>query len=114
MVAVAVVVAAAAAVVAVADAAVVEAKIDPMTMMKPVAKINEASKKNAAAKTNTRFGLGFRNELALFIDRAEDIAFVEILAEDYQKPTDIPQALKNLSARGIEICLLYTSPSPRD
>lgn len=105
------VVAAAAAVVAVADAAVVEAKIDPMTMMKPVAKINEASKKNAAAKTNTRFGLGFRNELALFIDRAEDIAFVEILAEDYQKPTDIPQALKNLSARGIEIIPHCTSLS---
>lgn len=65
----------------------------------------------AVAKVNTCFGLGFRNELALFIDRAEDIAFVEILAEDYQKPSDIPQALKNLSARGVEIIPHCTSLS---
>lgn len=58
-----------------------------------------------------KLGLGFRNELALFIDRAEDITFVEILAEDYLKPSDIPQALKNLSARGVEIIPHCTSLS---
>lgn len=66
----------------------------------------------APSKINKpRLGVGFRNELALFIDRAEDISFVEILAEDYQKPSDIPQALKNLSARGVEIIPHCTSLS---
>ena len=34
-------------------------------------------------KSMTAIGLGYRPELALYIERREDLGFVEILAEDY-------------------------------
>ena len=69
----------------------------------------------------TLLGLGFRAELALFIERHQGISFVEILAEDFPSPGQIPEALKVLHRRGIEIIPHSTSlslgsttvPSPR-
>ena len=59
----------------------------------------------------TLLGLGFRAELAWFIERHQDISFVEILAEDFPSPGQIPDALKRLHRRGIEIIPHSTSLS---
>ncbi|HMY55946.1 MAG TPA: DUF692 family protein, partial [Candidatus Obscuribacter sp.] len=59
----------------------------------------------------TFLGLGFRAELAWFIERHQGISFVEILAEDFPSPGQIPDALKRLHRRGIEIIPHSTSLS---
>lgn len=48
-------------------------------------------------------GIGYRPELALFIERHPGIKFVEILAEDFPHPSKITPALKMLAARGVQI-----------
>jgi uncharacterized protein (UPF0276 family) len=53
----------------------------------------------------TALGVGYRPELALAIDRRADLAFVEILAEDYRHPRDIPQALQVLHKRGVVVLI---------
>jgi uncharacterized protein (UPF0276 family) len=55
-----------------------------------------------------KLGVGYRPELALVIDRREDLAFVEILAEDYRSPRDIPEAIKSLRRRGVEVLVHST------
>ncbi|MBK7750778.1 MAG: DUF692 domain-containing protein [Candidatus Obscuribacter sp.] len=57
----------------------------------------------------TAIGLGYRPELALYIERREDLGFVEILAEDYHSPSCVPDALKTLAQRGVEIIVHCTS-----
>lgn len=57
----------------------------------------------------TAIGLGYRPELALYIERREDLGFVEILAEDYHSPSCVPDALKTLAKRGVEIIIHCTS-----
>lgn len=64
--------------------------------------------------TAAKVGIGFRPELALMIERRADrgaLHFVEILAEDYKRPQDIPQALKNLKKQGLEIIIHSTALS---
>lgn len=53
-------------------------------------------------KEMTTLGIGWRPELALAIERRNDIDFVEVLFENTD-PHDIPQALLNLKTRGVEI-----------
>jgi len=68
----------------------------------------------ADIKTAVKLGIGFRPELALMIERRAErgaLHFVEILAEDYKRPQDIPQALKNLRKKGLEIIVHSTSLS---
>lgn len=60
-------------------------------------------------KSMTAIGLGYRPELALYIERREDLGFVEILAEDYHSPSCVPDALKTLAQRGVEIIVHCTS-----
>lgn len=73
----------------------------------------EASQISTARKVSSRtaIGLGYRPELALYIERREDLGFVEILAEDYHSPNCVPDALKALSKRGVEIIIHCTSLS---
>jgi len=51
----------------------------------------------------SQLGIGFRPELARFIESRDDIAFVEIIAEDYSHLECIPQALRDLQERGVTI-----------
>lgn len=55
------------------------------------------------SKVVTGLGIGFRPELARFIESRDDIAFVEIVADDFTHLTCIPQALRDLQKRGVAI-----------
>lgn len=57
----------------------------------------------AVASIETKLGLGYRSELALFVERRQDLGFVEILAEDFPHPAHIPAALKRLSRQGMTV-----------
>jgi uncharacterized protein (UPF0276 family) len=56
------------------------------------------------ARTNTLgVGIGWRPELALWIDRDWPIGFVEILAEDFFRAGDVPAPIRKLIARGTPV-----------
>lgn len=57
----------------------------------------------AVASFETKLGLGYRSELALFVERRQDLGFVEILAEDFPQPSHIPAALKRLCRQGLMV-----------
>jgi hypothetical protein len=48
-------------------------------------------------------GIGWRPELALFIDRNTTIGFVEVIAETLDPWNTIPQAIRNLRERGVVV-----------
>lgn len=50
-------------------------------------------------------GIGWRRELALFIDRASDVGFVEVLAEHLPSSGRLPVALEQLRERGVPVVL---------
>ena len=50
----------------------------------------------------TRIGIGWRPELALMIERAPHITFIEVVAENIS-PDDIPRPLLKLKERGVTI-----------
>jgi uncharacterized protein (UPF0276 family) len=50
-----------------------------------------------------KLGIGFRPELARFIESREDLDFVEIVADDYMHLQCIPQILRDLKRRGVAI-----------
>jgi uncharacterized protein len=52
---------------------------------------------------NLGLGIGWRPELALFIDRCQDLGFVEILAEDFDPALPIPPAIDLLRRRGLSV-----------
>lgn len=52
---------------------------------------------------NLGLGIGWRPELALFIERREDLRFVEILAESFDALRPLPRALVELKQRGMKI-----------
>ncbi|HEX6477012.1 MAG TPA: DUF692 family protein, partial [Acidimicrobiales bacterium] len=47
-------------------------------------------------------GVGWRPQLALVIDRRDDVSFIEVVAESID-PTAVPEALDNLRARGVQV-----------
>lgn len=51
----------------------------------------------------SELGIGFRPELARFIQNRDDISFVEIVADDFTHLKCIPQALRDLQKRGVTI-----------
>jgi uncharacterized protein (UPF0276 family) len=53
----------------------------------------------------TGLGMGWRPELALFIDRHPRLGFVELLAEDFNPREPLPPALENLRERGVTFVL---------
>lgn len=57
----------------------------------------------AAPAVAPALGVGFRPELARLVELQENLAFVEILAEDFPHPRCIPQVLKDLRRRGVEV-----------
>ncbi|CAN5506611.1 DUF692 domain-containing protein [soil metagenome] len=59
--------------------------------------------KSQAASAETQLGIGFRPELARFIEQQENIQFVEIVADDFMHIDCIPQALRDLQKRGVTI-----------
>lgn len=97
-------------VVVVADAAVVVGS-QSMTELKTESRteIWTESRTESRTEIRTAIGLGYRSELALYIERREDLGFVEILAEDYHSPSCVPDALKTLAQRGVEIIIHCTS-----
>lgn len=74
-----------------------------------VVAVGNQSRAKSMTKSMTAIGLGYRPELALYIERREDLGFVEILAEDYHSPSCVPDALMTLAQRGVEIIVHCTS-----
>lgn len=58
---------------------------------------------NQKASLSPQLGIGFRPELARFIEQQENIEFVEIVADDFRHLECIPQALRDLQRRGVTI-----------
>ncbi len=56
-------------------------------------------------------GIGWRPELALFIDRHPGLGFVELLAEDFNPRSPLPLALEHLRERGVTFVLHSVSLS---
>jgi uncharacterized protein (UPF0276 family) len=56
-------------------------------------------------RTLSGVGLGWRRELALFIDRAPGLGFVEVLAEQLPSSGRLPAALEMLCERGVPTVL---------
>lgn len=56
-----------------------------------------------ATAREMKLGIGWRPELALFIDRFSGLGFVEIVAENFFEFHSVPQALMNLQARGVAV-----------
>jgi uncharacterized protein (UPF0276 family) len=50
-------------------------------------------------------GIGWRRELALFIDRAPDLGFVEVLAEHLPASGPLPRSLERLRDRGVPVVI---------
>lgn len=50
-------------------------------------------------------GIGWRRELALFIDRAPDLGFVEVLSEHLPASGGLPKSLERLRERGVPLVL---------
>ena len=50
-------------------------------------------------------GIGWRRELALFIDRAPDLGFVEVLSEHLPASGELPKSLERLRERGVPLVL---------
>ena len=49
-------------------------------------------------------GIGWRPDLALFIDRRPDLGFVEIMAEDFSDPQEpLPRPIQQLRRRGVRV-----------
>lgn len=48
-------------------------------------------------------GIGWRPELALFIDRRDDLGFVEVIAENVAASAAVPAPLERLRERGVRI-----------
>ncbi|MBS1992328.1 MAG: DUF692 domain-containing protein [Cyanobacteria bacterium SZAS LIN-3] len=63
------------------------------------------------ASVQPALGIGYRPELALMIERRSDLRFVEVLAEDFRRPRDIPRALLDLKKKGVEVLIHSTSLS---
>jgi uncharacterized protein (UPF0276 family) len=64
-------------------------------------------------------GIGWRPELAHFIERREDLGFVEVVAENVSAPHAVPAAVDALRERGVRviphgISLSLGSPGPLD
>ena len=74
--------------------AVVVAKMTNVTTM---------TKENKSIQTIPQLGIGFRPELARFIEQQENVQFVEIIAEDFMHLECVPQALRDLQKRGVTI-----------
>ena len=47
-------------------------------------------------------GIGWRPELALYIERRKDLGFIEIIAESFDPQESIPVPLKNLLSMGVQ------------
>jgi hypothetical protein len=64
-------------------------------------------------------GIGWRPELALFIDRRRDLGFVEFMAEDLDPHTPLPAPISQLIHRGVQpvlhgVSLSLGGPDPVD
>jgi len=86
--------AAVAAVAAVDAVAVVVANMTSVTTI---------TKENKSIQAIPQLGIGFRPELARFIEQQVNIQFVEIVAEDFMHLECIPQVLRDLQKRGVTI-----------
>ncbi len=87
-------------VVAVAAAAVVVA-VDVVAVV--VANMLTSERTNRKTSLGPQLGIGFRPELARFIEQQENIEFVEIVADDFKHVECIPQALRDLQKKGVTI-----------
>lgn len=65
-----------------------------------------------ATDIKTKLGIGWRPEIAIAIEKRQDLQFVEIIAESYIKQDHIPQALINLRNQGVEIIPHCVSLNP--
>jgi len=80
---------------------VVAAVVDVVANMLTSERANQ--KASERARLGPQLGIGFRPELARFIEQQENIEFVEIVADDFKHVECIPQALRDLQRRGVTI-----------
>jgi uncharacterized protein (UPF0276 family) len=71
------------------------------------------------SRFNLGIGVGWRPELALFLDRRKDLGFIEVLAEDLDPSGPIPAPVERLRQRGVPVIphgvsLSLGSPDPPD
>ncbi len=88
-------------VVVVAAVADVVASVPDVVKMANVTNMTNST--NIVPSTSPQLGIGFRPELARFIEQQENIQFVEIVADDFKHVECIPQALRDLQKRGVSI-----------
>lgn len=79
----------------------VAAVVDVVANMLTSERANQ--KASERARLGPQLGIGFRPELARFIEQQENIEFVEIVADDFKHVECIPQALRDLQRRGVTI-----------
>jgi uncharacterized protein (UPF0276 family) len=53
--------------------------------------------------TTLGLGIGWRPELALAIDRIDDLGFIELTAENYAAPGRLPRHVTQLRERGVQV-----------
>ena len=53
--------------------------------------------------TTLGLGIGWRPELALAIDRIDDLGFIELTAENYADPERLPRHVTQLRERGVQV-----------
>ena len=58
---------------------------------------------SSSSQTVTKIGAGWRPELALAIERREDLEFVEVVTENFRSPRHIPLPLTRLMNRGVTV-----------
>lgn len=94
---------AAAAVVAVAVVAAVDVVAVVVAKMTNMINVTTITNETKSIQAVPQLGIGFRPELARFIEQQENLQFVEIVAEDFMHLECIPQALRDLQKRGVTI-----------
>lgn len=93
----------AAAVVAVAVVAAVDVVVVVVAKMTNMINVTTITNETKSIQAVPQLGIGFRPELARFIEQQENLQFVEIVAEDFMHLECIPQALRDLQKRGVTI-----------
>lgn len=93
----------AAAVVAVAVVAAVDVVAVVVAKMTNMINVTTITNETKSIQAVPQLGIGFRPELARFIEQQENLQFVEIVAEDFMHLECIPQALRDLQKRGVTI-----------
>ncbi len=62
-------------------------------------------------RTKAKLGIGWRPQLALAIERRPDLDFIELMAEDFCPSHELPEPVRNLIQRGMNVAVHSTALS---